>query len=118
MGTIRGDRERGIYRREATQGKTATDRAQLEEEWLPSVECQPCAPVPAGTGRRGARGAGPRASRAGWGGRRGEGRDAAVSKTIKKKKKAITQNRKQRTKQQQEQTQVEPLPERKYDGYM
>ena len=30
------------------KAKTATDRAQLEEEWLPSVECQPCAPAPAG----------------------------------------------------------------------
>ena len=54
--------EKGQYtdarRRKA---KTATERAQLEDEWLPTVECQPCAPVPAGTGRRGARGAGLRA---------------------------------------------------------
>ena len=68
--------ERGEYtdarRRKA---KTAADRAQWGDEWLPVVECQPCH-VPPGAGR-GARGAGLRAGPpgasgpAGKGGRRG-----------------------------------------------
>jgi hypothetical protein len=34
------------------KAKTPADRAQLEDEWLPLVECQPCARVPPGAGRR------------------------------------------------------------------
>jgi hypothetical protein len=95
------------------KAKTETTRAQLEDEWLPLVECQPCAPVPAGTGRRGARGAGPRAGPAGrgGGGQGGPTASAAVTKKITKTKK-----KQQTAHQQEQQTRVEQLPERKYDG--
>ena len=112
--------EKGQYtdarRRKA---KTATERAQLEDEWLPTVECQPCAPVPAGTGRRGARGAGLRAGPGGRGGRRGGRRTSSPSTktTIKKTAKATgTQQTKQKTQTKQKSKQKTAPPERRYDG--
>ena len=130
--------ERGEYndtrRRKA---KTATDRSLWENEWLPTVECQPCH-VPPGAGR-GARGAGLRAGPpragpragppwasgpAGKGGRRGGRRTTTPStkKTIKKAAKTAQDGSQQKTQKTQtkhgtkQSKQDTELPERQYDG--